>query len=255
MQQRLYYLEQYTAGEPRNLVRRCFHLPPEQGYKEAMKQLQWHFGNEIKITSAFMDKALGWPAIKTEDASGLPSYAIFLKSWRGVVSNIYDRRKQRATFNDLLAFIDRHSRIMLDPIFGEILNPVNKAPMPRQSKVYLKSSKESGFATVVSPMQMYAQTKLHAQSSKQSSNAVSSSAFTKPYMFCNKNHPMEICETFQTKQNKEKVDFLKAKGMCFGCLQQGHMSKSCHNRLSCKICKQNHPIILTNQRKSKNMSN
>ena len=68
-------------------------------------------------------------------------------------------------------------------------------------------------------------------------------------MFCNKNHPMEVCETFQNKQNNEKVEFLKSKGMCFGCLQYGHMSKSCQKRLSCKVCEQNHPTVLHMQRK------
>lgn len=80
MQQRLYYLEQYTSGEPRNLARSCFHLPPHRGYKEAKEQLEWHFGNKIKVASAFLDKALKWPAVKSEDALGLRSYAIFLKS-------------------------------------------------------------------------------------------------------------------------------------------------------------------------------
>ena len=75
MEQRLYYWEQYTSGEPRNLVLSCFHLPPTHAYQEAKKQCQWHFGNKIKITSASMDKALGWPAIKADDASGLRSFS------------------------------------------------------------------------------------------------------------------------------------------------------------------------------------
>jgi hypothetical protein len=86
-EQRLYYLEQYTSGEPRNLVR-SFHLPPTHAYQEATKQLQWHFGNKIRITSAFMDRALGWPAIKAEVAPGLRSYAIFLKSCRNTMQEV-----------------------------------------------------------------------------------------------------------------------------------------------------------------------
>ena len=119
-----------------------------------------------------MDRALGWPAIKAEDASGLRSYAFFLKScrntmqevdfasdleapsslkiivsklpfklrdkWRAVVSSIYDKNKKRATFKDLLAFIDKQSRMMLDPIFGEIQFPVTKPQVARQSKAVLQ---------------------------------------------------------------------------------------------------------------------
>ena len=99
-----------------------------------------------------------WMAIKAEDASSLRSYVIFLKSccntmqevdftsnleipssfkvivsklpfklrdkWRAVVCSIHDNHKKRATFNDLLAFIDKQSRIMIDPIFGGIQIPV-----------------------------------------------------------------------------------------------------------------------------------
>lgn len=284
MQQRLYYLEQYTSGEPRNLVRSCFHLQPEEGYKKAKSQLEWHFGNELKITSAFLDKALKWPAIKAEDATGLRSYAIFLKTchntmqeldyisdletptnlkvlvsklpfklrdrWRAVACNIYDKHKQRPTFKDLLAFIDKQSRAMLDPIYGEVQSTLNKAVDSRQSKTFLKSNKGSNFATAVLPMSTSGQTKLQLQTNKQPANKNSSNAFTKPCMFCNKNHFMEVCESFQAKSNKEKVDFLKAKGMCFGCLEGGHISKNCQKRMTCNVCKRGHPTVLHIQSQS-----
>lgn len=31
---RLYYLEQYTSGQPREPVRSCFHMKPDKGYAE-----------------------------------------------------------------------------------------------------------------------------------------------------------------------------------------------------------------------------
>lgn len=36
---RLYYLEQFTRGEPRDLLRSCQHMSPHQGYSEARKLL------------------------------------------------------------------------------------------------------------------------------------------------------------------------------------------------------------------------
>lgn len=80
MQDRLYYLEHYTMEQSRQLVRSCLHMEPSQGYKEVMEQLEWHFGNKIKIMSAFMNKALNWSAIKAEDGAALRSYALFLRS-------------------------------------------------------------------------------------------------------------------------------------------------------------------------------
>lgn len=34
-QDKLYFLEQFTNGEPQELVRSCIHMPPNRGYKEA----------------------------------------------------------------------------------------------------------------------------------------------------------------------------------------------------------------------------
>lgn len=274
-QQRLYYLEQYTAGEPRNLVRSCFHLAPAEGYKEAKAQLEWHFGNPIKVSSAFLDKALKWPAIKAEDAVALRSYVIFLKSchntmqemnyvsdleapsslkiivsklpfklrdkWRASACNIYDKHRQRPTLKDLIAFIDKQSRIMLDPIFGEVQY---KMVEPRQSKVVLKSNRESNFATSALPMYVSEQRNVNLQTNNKAQNQGDLNAFTKPCMFCNKSHSMEVCQIFQMKPNKDKVEFLKTKGMCFGCLQRGHISKNCLHRMSCTVCQQSHPTLL-----------
>ena len=33
--ERLYYLEQFTSGDVKELVRSCHYLPPERGYQEA----------------------------------------------------------------------------------------------------------------------------------------------------------------------------------------------------------------------------
>lgn len=66
-QDKLYYLQQYTAGEPHELVRSCEHMPSHRGFKEAKRRLQRHYGDELMIASAYTDKALRWPQIRSED--------------------------------------------------------------------------------------------------------------------------------------------------------------------------------------------
>lgn len=51
-QDRLYYLEQYTRGEPRELVRSCFHMPENSGFVRAKHLLKEHFGNEIENSNS-----------------------------------------------------------------------------------------------------------------------------------------------------------------------------------------------------------
>lgn len=49
---------------------------------------------------------------------------------------------------------------------------------------------------------------------------------------------------FQRKSHREKLNFLKEKGLCFGFLCKGHISKDCKGWLSCKICNRTHPSVL-----------
>lgn len=75
----LYYLEQYTRGQPRELVRSCYHMPDSPGYETAERLIKEYYGNAIKITAAYMEKALTWPPIRSEDASSLQELMLFLK--------------------------------------------------------------------------------------------------------------------------------------------------------------------------------
>lgn len=74
----LYSLEQFTKGQPKELVQSCQHMDPECGYIVAKALLQEHFGNDYKIAVAYIEKALAWPTIKSEDAKSLQAYALFL---------------------------------------------------------------------------------------------------------------------------------------------------------------------------------
>ena len=89
MQDKLFYLEQYTKGEPNQLVRSFLHMDPERGLRGAKEQLEWHFGNEIRLTAAHMDKVLRWLPIKPEDGPALRSYALFLRSCFNIMKEVH----------------------------------------------------------------------------------------------------------------------------------------------------------------------
>lgn len=69
-------------------------------------------------------------------------------------------------------------------------------------------------------------------------------AFHKPCLFCQKNHALSVCNQIKELTNTERIDFLKSKGLCFGCLTFGHLSKCCKKRLKCQVCSQSYPDIL-----------
>ena len=273
---RLYFLEQFTAGQPKQLVRSCLHMDAAAGYKEAKRLLKHHFGDEFKITVAYMQKALDWATIRPDDVEELNSYALYLRScnnsaktfqymseldlpsnmklivtklpyklrerWRSAVCNHMEQTQQRPKFHDLVKFIEREVRIMQDPVFGNIQD-VTKNQKPRQAATdtrHTKSGSKKTFATTVSPVT----TSTDANTQNSGTNTNMKDAFAKPCMYCQGHHTMESCRRIAKIPHDQKVEFLKSNGLCFGCLTKGHLSKTCKNRLTCHSCAKKHPTIL-----------
>ena len=63
--------------------------------------------------------------------------------------------------------------------------------------------------------------------------------------FCDRNgHILNECRTFGAKTDKEKREYILKNGLCYGCLNRGHMSKSCTQKSTCKVCSKRHPTSL-----------
>ncbi|XP_057687730.1 uncharacterized protein LOC130913275 [Corythoichthys intestinalis] len=259
----LHFLEQYTRGLPREIVQSCQHLPPDQGYQRAKNLLMEHFGNEYKISSAYMNKAFSWTPIKREDIKALQAFALFLRGccnvteqiqhmkdldmpsnmrtivlklpynmrerWRNAACDLMEHSGRRVMFSDLVAFIEKQVRTATDPLFGNIQDThtaaSSKSSTPYQIKD-LKERKQSSFATNLSA----------SQTSPRTSQCC---------MFCKKSgHSLDKCTHFKGKLHSDKISFIKEKAICFGCLKEGHVSKDCNNRLECDVCRQKHPGVL-----------
>ncbi|KAI7802965.1 hypothetical protein IRJ41_000792, partial [Triplophysa rosa] len=263
----LYFLEQFTSGQPKELVQSCQHLDPDVGYSLAKKLLKEQFGSECKIADAYMEKALSWPSLKNEDAQGLQAYSLFLcaccniiddnsymqelnmpnnmrtvvmklpfklrERWREKACEIMELKQGRAKFSDIVDFIERHAKMALDPVFGHILD---KQPNAVKSN---KTIKGNIFATnVVAAGPRRYITSQHINDSMIKNTAKGSC------LFCSANHVLEKCETFGKRSQREKLDFLKGKRVCFSCLNTGHVSKECDKLLVCKVCNRTHPSVL-----------
>ena len=84
---RLYYLEQFTAGDFKELVRSSHHLPPDEGYNQARWLLNKKFGDEYRVASAYETKSLAWQNIKPEDGATMNRFPIFLTSGRNALAS------------------------------------------------------------------------------------------------------------------------------------------------------------------------
>ncbi|KAK0140850.1 hypothetical protein N1851_022154 [Merluccius polli] len=264
-QDRLFFLDQYTEGQPKLLVRSCLHMEPEKGYNKAKQLLQKCFGNDILIASAYQEKALNWPVVKSEDRTALQEYAYFMRScgnamidmealndmnntshmrtfvsklpfklrekWRGKAYEYYERTQARAKFMQLISFIERQANMACDPLFGNIQDVTPKDDRKKFPKVKSGSAFKSSFTTVTTEEPLQNPTPV---------------TISQPRicLFCKKDHATETCKELNGKKREEKVEFFKANGICFGCINKGHLSKDCRKRLSCKVCSLKHPTML-----------
>ena len=57
-------------------------------------------------------------------------------------------------------------------------------------------------------------------------------------------HSLKECRRFQEVSLQERYSFMRSKGLCYGCLKKGHMTRKCRNRLKCSTCSRSHPTVL-----------
>lgn len=272
---RLHFLEQFTTGQPQELVRSCQYMPPDRGYAEAKRLLKKHFGDDYTIATAYLDKAISWPSIKVEDAESLKCFSLFLNScfnamnsvdyleeldhpanmkaivsklpyklkekWRFKACELQDQSGRRAKFADLVCFVDKQAQVLSHPVFGSLkdITPTVRGSSPVQQlprSSMMKRSK-SGLVTSVSPV-------TRPPPGGSVLPAPSTKDYEKLCLFCNGHHKLDSCSQLNRKAHKEKLEFLKRKGVCFGCLEAWHMSKGCSQRLVCQVCSLKHPTTL-----------
>ena len=218
-EEKLYYLEQYTTGSPREIVRACLHMDPSEGYKEARRLLERRYGDSERIATAYVNKVLEWKNIKADDVSSLDEFSIMLTNcknavtrvkfgmnelenpktmrkileklpyymqerWRRVVHKITESKLRSVNFNDIVEFIDEEARIQSNPLFGR--------------QLFSRSRDDS-------------------------------------------------CDELKQRSYKERIDELSKLKVCFSCLRKGHISKNCKTNKKCEHCSGKHPTLLHRQ--------
>lgn len=134
---------------------------------------------------------------------------------------------------------------MNDPLFGDIQDvraEVKAKPKPVAKSAKKNDIKGANFATGVTPIGKDGAQPLKE---KEQQNAdKSTDASEKACLYCEKAHTLSLCDKIKGQEHPERIQFLKSKGLCFGCLNKGHPSKDCKRRLTCADYALKHPTIL-----------
>ena len=153
----------------------------------------------------------------------LPDWII--TRWSRIVLNAKKVRSSYPSFTEFANFIAEEADIACDPIVSlESLRIV-----PEKEKHGTSSNRSARAATFATETSKYDEKKE-----------------TNQYcVFCRRNgHIINECRTFGDKPYQVKQEFVREKGLCFGCLQRGHFTKNCTSRSKCKKCDKCHPTCL-----------
>ena len=243
--QRVHYLKRYLGGNAKKSVEGYLLMPTDDSFQEAMKLIDSRFGDSFAVAFAFKSKIEQWPKIAGRDAEGLRNFSDFLKQC--LVA---------ARTNPSLRVLDddTQNRVMLSKVPEWLVSrwarQVNKSR--EQTNMYPPFTEFVGFLSREADIACDPVTRLLAKvdNGKRVTQPHGSTLSTvqEQCTFCqNTNHHLEKCFKFRDKTAQEKEAFIKQKGICFGCLTPGHMSKACKKRLQCKTCGKHHPTILHNE--------
>lgn len=271
--QKIHYLKKYVGHPASECIAGYFYVYSDQTYTEARAMLNKRYGNSFKISMAFRNKLEAWPKVQNRDSEGLRRFADFLGqclSALGILNTLQvlndEKENQRMLrvlpdwvttrwariaakyvmtnecyppFKKFVEFIREEADLACDPITSL------QSLKPETQKVSTKVV-QSSFATSTKAEKPVS-TSNHKFDSTQRSNT------GKWCRFCKRDtHKLDDCRTVRSKPYEERIQFIKSQGICFTCLEHGHLSATCSKTVNCTVCKSSrHTTLLHKEFKPK----
>ena len=262
---RLYYLVQYTTGEVKELVKSCFAMKEDEGYRKARSLLKMRYGQGYWIATAYVDKLTKGPAIKTEDGDALKRFSIALtgckntlkeigylnkiknsdtlkttvnrlpyglrQKWRDVVDKITETIGREITIEDLSDFATARARAATHAVFEDISNQPTAPPGKPKDKRPPRNV--SSFGTQTDSRQERGIRNQPQQTCLECH-------------LCRSNHWLSHYIGFKRKSLSDRLAYVRSKGLCINCQVSGHMVRSCPKPSFCRVtgCKGVHSSYL-----------
>jgi hypothetical protein len=259
--ERLHFLGKYVAGEAKEVIEGFMLLDGEDAYQRAKEMLGKRYGDPFAVACAFRKKLEAWPVIAPYDSSGLRKYSDFLVQcekamhkvdslkvlnddqenqrmasklpkwaltrWSRIVYKWKEDNKKFPPFSEFVNYLVREADIACDPINNRQPRKEDGGSKPPFGKPRRAFDKGRSLRT-------------HSDDKNDGENK----PMTKVCTLCNGTHELDSCKKFLEMDMKARKEFAKTKGLCFGCLGRGHLSKECKKRKKCVTCGKGHPTSL-----------
>ena len=135
-----------------------------------------------------------------------------------------------AMFADFANFVDHEARIATNPVFARILEDARPKLDRRDARLQKRSaSKRPGELSFAAQVDSSQNSPACVATPRGSVNSVGEMLC----LYCNAGHALENCSSLRNRPYSERIEFLKLKGLCFGCLFDGHTARNCPQRKTC----------------------
>ena len=138
----------------------------------------------------------------------LPNY--LQDSWRRRAHKIHESEKRKVQFEDVVNFVDREVQIQTNHTFGR----------QREERV---------------------RKQMHTVSATAAAEAV---RIPRNCLYCQGSQFTDLCRELTKLKFDQRQSFVRENMLCFGCLRKGHRYGSCFRKLTCSLCKRQHPSAM-----------
>ncbi|XP_055526953.1 uncharacterized protein LOC129719584 [Wyeomyia smithii] len=239
--QKFQYLKAVLKGDALRLVQSL--AVSSANYMIAWDLLRKRFDNKHYLIKQHLSALLSSPSLKRESSSALSDLADTFEKHLSMLKKLEDPQDHwnsflvellssrldavsqkewenhldddsRPTYNDLIKFIHKRSRILQSLMLSQSSNASGK-PEPKYHRINV------------------------------SSHPVIANEDAKACAACHRGtHALSGCESFVKLSPKLRFNLVKRHGFCLNCLKPTHLLKDCTSAGSCRICNKHHNTML-----------
>ena len=253
----------YCRSDARKVIQACSAMSPDEGYARAKVLLQQRFGNRHKVADSWIRKVTHGNIVPPHNGPALRSMAdelqvcyetlvamghesemnfqtflvqiverlpMYLRyRWIRKTKDIFKNENRQPSMADMVSFVDDAADEENDPVYGPVAwkDKKDRQPQHRQAQGRKPWSQRSS-------------------SHSANTDKVISKTNSRRCYLCHEGHTLFGCQRFKQMKPMERVDFAKKAGLCFNCLNKGHMTKDCSLNRLCSVdgCKMKHTKFL-----------